>query len=298
MTIHLRTLAIVAVLVLVLGACVAALVVYLGVYNVAATVPHTRPVHRLLDYAMYRSTRARSGSIAAPRLTERQRILSGAVHYRAHCLQCHGAPGVAPDALAYGMTPAPVNLMPTARHWKPQEVFWVVKHGIKMTGMPAWEYQMSDDEIWSTVAFVMAMSSMAPVEYAALVQSLPAHETERRAAPPVAGAPAPAVPATLPERAAIGDVQAGRRAAQQYLCATCHVMPGIVGADRHVGPPLSAIGTRKYIAGVVVNNPQNMVRWLMNPQQLDPLSAMPNLGLKEKEARDIAAYLYTLDYLR
>ena len=92
-----------------------------------------------------------------------------------------------------------------------------------------------------------------------------------------------------------GDAKAGRRAVEQYLCATCHTIPGIVGANRHVGPPLSGVGRRQYIGGILVNSPENMVRWLRNPQQIDPASAMPALGLTEKDAVDIAAFLATLD---
>lgn len=281
MTIRLRTLGLVALLVLMLALAGAALALYFGVYNIAATAQHTRPVFRLMDYAMLKSVQARSDPAAVPGLADQERIRSGAVHYRAHCLQCHGAPGVSPHPLAFGLTPAPANLVSTARMWKPQEMFWVVKHGIKMTGMPAWEYRLTDEEIWDIVAFVQAMVTLSPQDYAALAQMLPAHRPPR----PV-------------EAASTGDAKAGRRATEQYLCATCHTIPGVVGANRHVGPPLNGIGGRQYIAGIVSNTPDNMVRFLKDPQQLDPMSAMPALGLTDKDARDIAAYLYTLDDVR
>lgn len=91
-----------------------------------------------------------------------------------------------------------------------------------------------------------------------------------------------------------GDAEAGRRALSQYLCATCHRIPGVTGANKHVGPPLDGIGSRKYLAGVLTNTPENMIRWLQGPQQVDPLSAMPDLGVREQDARDMAAYLSTL----
>ncbi len=109
-----------------------------------------------------------------------------------------------------------------------------------------------------------------------------------RASPSPMAVAAPSAPA------APGDVQAGRLAIDQYLCATCHQIPGIVGANRHVGPPLNGIGTRKYIAGVLPNTRENMVRWLRHPTAVDPLSARPDLGVTEKDAREIAASLYTL----
>lgn len=94
--------------------------------------------------------------------------------------------------------------------------------------------------------------------------------------------------------ASAGDAKAGERALYQYLCATCHQIPGIVGASKHVGPPLDGMAERKYIAGVLPNTEENMIRWLRNPRRIDPLSAMPDLGVTEKDARDMAAYLSTL----
>jgi cytochrome c2 len=75
---------------------------------------------------------------------------------------------------------------------------------------------------------------------------------------------------------------------------TCHTIPGTVGGKPNVGPPLDGVASRRYIGGVLLNTPDNMVRWLSNPQAVDPMSGMPDLGLKEQDARDIAAYLYTL----
>ena len=75
---------------------------------------------------------------------------------------------------------------------------------------------------------------------------------------------------------------------------TCHVIPGLPGADGRTGPPLVATGRQPYIAGVLRNTPENMVRWIMDPQQVDPLTAMPDLGVPEALARDIAAYLYAI----
>lgn len=323
MTIRLQTVGLIGALLLVLAALGLWLFIYLGVYNVSASQQHTGPVYRMLDYAMSRSLSARTGGVAVPPLGEEQRIRAGASHYRDHCLQCHGAPGVSPHALAFGMAPAPVNLVSTAREWPPAKVFWVVKHGLKMTGMPAWEHRMSDEDIWDIVAFVMVMPSMAPVEYADFARTLPRHHGKPEASAgtghagghaashgaATAGTATATASATPPGASAapsrvnvtagqVGDVQAGRRAISHYLCATCHAIPGIVGASRHVGPPLGGIATRKYIAGIVPNNPENMVRWLKDPAQLDPLTAMPALGLTDRHARDIAAYLYTLDDVR
>ena len=91
-----------------------------------------------------------------------------------------------------------------------------------------------------------------------------------------------------------GDVRRGRVAIRQYACQTCHVVPGVTGADALVGPPLNGMARRLYLGGVVPNTPDNMIEWIRYPQRVDPLSAMPDLGVSDRDARDIAAYLYTL----
>jgi cytochrome c1 len=77
-------------------------------------------------------------------------------------------------------------------------------------------------------------------------------------------------------------------------CGSCHTIPGISHAEGNVGPPLNRFGLRTYVAGMLVNNPTNLVAWLRFPQKVVPGNAMPDMGLTESQARDIAAYLYTL----
>ena len=91
-----------------------------------------------------------------------------------------------------------------------------------------------------------------------------------------------------------GIPQRGALAIRQYGCGTCHTIPGIPGARATVGPALAGISGRPYIAGVLTNTPTNLIRWIHHPQQVDPLTAMPDVGLTEPAARDIASYLYTL----
>lgn len=263
------------------GVAGAGAIVYSGIYDISATEQHTGPVYRLIDFAMRRAVILRSASIEVPDLSQADRLRSGFAHYRAHCLECHGAPGVAPRGVAMGMTPAPANLVSTAREWHAAEIYWVVRNGIKMSGMPAWQYRMEDREIWDIVAFVKQMPSMSPQTFAQWDKAIEAPHDKHS-------------PAVQVQDVQLGSAEAGRRALQQYLCVTCHQIPGIVGANRHVGPPLAGIATRKYIAGVLPNTPGNMVYWIQNPKRVDPLSAMPDLGVTEQDARDIAAFLYTL----
>ena len=91
-----------------------------------------------------------------------------------------------------------------------------------------------------------------------------------------------------------GDVEAGRVAVKTYGCDVCHTIPGVVDARGLVGPPLTQIASRIYIAGVLTNTPDNLIEWIQNPPGVDPRTAMPNLGVEGTAARDIAAYLYTL----
>ena len=95
--------------------------------------------------------------------------------------------------------------------------------------------------------------------------------------------------------AGLGDPEIGETAIQQYACVTCHTIPGAVGPDTWIGPSLRHIGTRTYLAGILPNTPDNMIAWLMDPKAIAPDSAMPDLGVTEAHARDIAAYLYRLE---
>ena len=252
----------------------AAMFVRSGFYDISATDQHLAPTYWLLDTAMKHSVKRRAEDIAVPQLGLPEQVNRGLALYRAHCVQCHGAPGVAPEPFALGMMPAPVPLVHTARTWTPAEMFWVVKEGIKMTGMPAWKYRMSDDEIWAVVAFLPAMARMTPAQFAQLKTPPPERETPSSHEKPSA--------------------ERGQRAIDQYACVTCHKIPGIVGPNAPVGPPLEGVASRVMLGGVLPNSPENMALWLRDPQAFAPLSAMPKLGLSERDARDIAAFLGTL----
>ena len=89
-----------------------------------------------------------------------------------------------------------------------------------------------------------------------------------------------------------GDAQRGPAAIAQYGCGSCHVIPGIRGAVGTVGPPLVAFGRRAYIAGEIPNTADHLITWITVPQAIEPGTAMPNLGVDDRSARDIAAYLY------
>jgi cytochrome c1 len=91
-----------------------------------------------------------------------------------------------------------------------------------------------------------------------------------------------------------GDPRLGQRAINAYGCSSCHIVPGVVGANGTVGPPLTHWAEREYIAGSLPNTPENLIFWVQYPQDVEPGTAMPDLDVSEADARNIAAYLYTL----
>ena len=230
-----------------------------------------------LDIGMRRSVRARAASIEVPKLDDAALQAEGLGLFRDLCVQCHGAPGVPPAPFALGMTPVPANLVHTARAWKPAEIYWTLREGIKMTGMPAWRYRLSDRQLWSIVAFMREqLPRLSPQDYAnAAAASAPIAAREEK-------------PLLAP------SADRGRRAMQQYACVTCHVIPGVVGSNAPVGPPLTGMGSRKFIAGVLPASTDNLVWWLRAPHLVSERNAMPDLGVTEQDARDMAAYLMTL----
>jgi cytochrome c2 len=91
-----------------------------------------------------------------------------------------------------------------------------------------------------------------------------------------------------------GDAEAGRLLLRQFACGSCHDIPGVAAASGKVGPPLSGIANRVYLGGVLPNSPENMARFIRRPQDIDPRTSMPDLGVTEQHAREMVAYLYTL----
>ena len=91
-----------------------------------------------------------------------------------------------------------------------------------------------------------------------------------------------------------GEPDKGKLAIVNYGCDTCHTIPGVLTATATVGPPLSQIALRSYLGGRIDNTPENMIKWIREPQSVDPETAMPETGVTERDGRDIAAYLYTL----
>lgn len=141
---------------------------YLGSYNVAADEPHWGVTNMILARIRDRSIAVRASTVAIRDLADPELISGGAEHYAAMCAGCHLAPGTEETELRAGMYPEPPDLTkPSERD--PRETFWIIKHGIKMSGMPAWGKTHDDDSIWGLVAFIRQLPNLEPAAYQRLV---------------------------------------------------------------------------------------------------------------------------------
>ncbi|MBS0576412.1 MAG: cytochrome c [Proteobacteria bacterium] len=145
--------------------------IWSGIYNIGADDPHYRPVLATLQSLRENSIRARSKDLKVPNLDDEARVLKGAGQYAAMCTGCHLAPGMKESEIRPGLYPQPPELAKV--RLDPRDTFWVIKHGIKMSGMPAWGASHDDDTIWSIVAFVHKLPDLTPAQYKAIVAKAP-----------------------------------------------------------------------------------------------------------------------------
>ncbi len=267
-----------------LGALLGAVVVWAGLYDISATAQHVQPVYAVLEVTMRHSVQRRAAAIVVPpSYDSAERIRRGAACYRDSCVQCHGGPGVPSQVIGMAMQPVPGSLIGAARSWHARELYWITRHGIKMSGMPAWQYHLSESDLWSVVALVRLLPEVTPSAYADLMTQVRDQRCE-------AAAPASAT--------AIGvdrpNTRTGALALRMYGCHACHAIPGVTGSQPQVGPPLAGFASRQLIAGRVDNTRENLVAWIRHPQRIDPKSAMPDLGVTPEHAEEMAAYLLTL----
>ena len=140
-----------------------------GVYNIGADDHHTKIVLTLIEQLRDHSIESRSRRIEAHFVTDPARIADGARNYAALCVGCHLAPGVTKSDIRPGLYPHPPNL--AKKDLQPaQRAFWIIKHGIKMSAMPAWGTTLDDESIWDIVAFIRKMPDMTPDSYQQLLQ--------------------------------------------------------------------------------------------------------------------------------
>ncbi len=163
------------IIVALIGVSGIALFIYSGIFNIAADNPHWPVTFKILTTVRDRSVEARSGTVTPPDLSIESRITLGAGNYDAMCTGCHLRPGVKESELSLGLYPKPPPWRDLGKV-DPRQAFWAIKHGIKMSGMPAWGKSMSDEHIWNIVAFVQKLPDLTPHRYHELVASSSGHK--------------------------------------------------------------------------------------------------------------------------
>ena len=143
--------------------------IYSGMYNISAMVPHDRMTLWMMNTVRENSIKHNADDkIKMPDLSDDSSIKMGFVHYREMCVSCHGAPGIKQSEFAEGLYPNPPMLSKVAKDWTPQQLFWITKNGLKMSGMPAFGPTHTDDMIWAIVAFTKTLPTLTKEQYQVL----------------------------------------------------------------------------------------------------------------------------------
>jgi len=154
-------------------AAVGGAAVYVGAYDIGADAPHSRPIYWLIEQFRDRSIAVRARDVVVPAsLTDVKRLQSGAGLYTEMCSGCHLAPGLAKTEISQGLYPQAPELFREPQR-SAKEQFWVIKHGVKLTAMPAWGKTHSGESIWDMLAFVRQMPKMSAAQYQTAVASAP-----------------------------------------------------------------------------------------------------------------------------
>ena len=242
---------------------IAAAVVISGVIPVRASSGHWAITAAILDFAKTRSVSTYSWTATAPRLDDEGLILRGAGHYHVACAPCHGGPATRITPTVAASTPPPPDLISRLGRWAPEELFTIVKHGIKFTGMPAWPAQQRDDEVWAMVAFLQRLPQLDATAYRRLTDAEP---TE-----------------TLPEFG-LPDLGAKAPSLVRDLCWRCH---GVNGTGKGKGAFPSLAGQRaEYLYG--------SLRAFRDNERFSATMSEIAAKLGDNDMREIAAYFAAL----
>ncbi len=147
------------------------LLMYTGVYDVAATTRESPITRFLFSTTMDRSVRVRAKDIVVPSVDDSVTFTIGFSHYQEMCVTCHGSPAEGRDEAGQGLNPPAPDLSEAATDWSPSELYWIVKNGVRMTGMPAFGPTHDEKELWAIVAFVQKLPGMSPEEYRSVAGS-------------------------------------------------------------------------------------------------------------------------------
>ena len=150
--------------------------IYSGFYHVGASVPHGGLTSWALHTTRERSVARRAAGIEVPDLSTEEMRLAGINDFEAMCAVCHTAPGTQPSQIARGLNPPAPDLAQSAEELSPQELFWITKYGIRMTGMPAWGVShSSDEELWPVVAFIETLPELSVSRYREMLEAAKGH---------------------------------------------------------------------------------------------------------------------------
>jgi mono/diheme cytochrome c family protein len=263
-----------------------------GVYNIAALSPHLPIEIKMITQLKVNAIKKRSQNIQVPRLTGAQQIKKGFHIYQQQCFLCHGGPGKASSATVRGLNPTPPPLEKAKDHWRPRDIVWIIQNGLKMTGMPGFKLNLTNDEITAVTAFVLRMNTLSPIEYLKMLKVQKMTVTENKEAIELERQIKWKAPDqgwdTMKQN---GKAAMGKKLIKSYGCTGCHKVESIHAIDGKVGPSLNNWKKQHYIAGKLVNNPKNLVHWLRYPQEIESHTSMPKLELTQEDAWHIASFL-------
>lgn len=246
-------------------AAVGLLIAVLGLVPIKASSGHWPITAWLLHFAMRQSVTTHTLGLQIPALDETSLVLKGAGHYETGCRLCHGSPDQRNLGVTQGMTPHPPYLPRRISAWGAEEIFYIVKHGVKFTGMPAWPTQQRDDEVWAMVAFLLRLPQLDAEAYRRLVHG----------ENPVPDEVAPSHDLTRPEQ--ISQAAATR-------CARCH---GPNGGGRGAGAFPRLAGQRPAYAFAAL---QAFARGARHSGIMEPIAASLSLA----EMQELAFYYENL----
>ena len=146
------------------------LFIYSGIFDITATTPHSDAMYKTMLVLREQSIKSMARDVKVPELDDPERVHAGFLNFNAMCVTCHNAPGSAPTEISKGLYPEAPNLAQSVKGRTAAELYMIIKHGIKMSGMPAWEPSHSGEEIWSMVAFLKTLPNMSDEEYQGAVK--------------------------------------------------------------------------------------------------------------------------------
>jgi mono/diheme cytochrome c family protein len=260
-----------------------AIFVWSGMYNVAADVPHYQVTFWLLDEARERSVAFHSRGIVPPSLAGQKLVDVGFPHYHEMCRLCHGAPGVPRLEFAQGLYPNPPSLVSddVQQDLSDAELFWLVKNGLKMTGMPSFGNTHTEEQLWGIVAFLRRLPNLAPEDYGAMVKaemgSSPEGEgQEQQGTAPLTGL----------REGPSGNTQPFEAGQKIFVanCSGCHPHGGNI-----LRPNLPLKGSPR------LTNFETFSAFIRTPKMPDgsrgPMPAFPPMKIPEEDAKALYGYI-------